>query len=143
MNRWLVYSLTAAFALMGTTACNSTCDDICSHYASCDPDFLLGDLGCEWKDSEDEVEEKCLDSCESEYDRLSDGDREEVDLCVECVFEEIGDSCDEGEQFEVVYDECDRECDDSDVGDFFEDFYDDWDLADEIEDCNSIDYPTG
>lgn len=140
MTRWLVYAATAALALAGSTGCGSTCGDMCSHFASCSPDFMFGDYDCDWKDDEGDVEDACLDACENEYDKLSDGDAEEVDACVECVMEEVGDSCSANEMNEVVADDCEDECDDSAVDEFFSDFIDDWDPEDDVE-CDAAPYP--
>ena len=125
--------MAASLALVGGIGCNSTCDDICERYSSCDADLIFPD-GCEWEDDEDEVMDKCVESCEDEYDKLSDGDAEEVDACIECVLDEVGDSCSSSKMNDAIEDDCDSDCDDSDVGDFFEDFYDDWDPQDDV-DC--------
>ena len=137
MNRWLMTTLAAALALAGGTACSSTCGDMCAQIASCDADFLFGDYGCDWEDDEADIEDACLDSCESEYDRLSDNDAEDVDACVECVMDEIGDSCSDGRMVEAVQDDCDSDCDDSDVAEFFDDFFDDWNPDNDV-DCPPI-----
>jgi hypothetical protein len=134
--------MAASLALVGGIGCNSTCGDLCAHYASCDAEFLFGDIGCDWEDDEDAVEDACLESCEDEYDRLSDGDAEEVDICVECVMDDIGDSCKAGKMEGSVEDDCNSECDDRDVGDFFEDFFDDWEPQNDV-DCPMYDEATG
>jgi hypothetical protein len=92
-------------------------------------------VSCKWEDDEAEVEDKCLEACEEEFDRLSDSDMEEVELCLECVEERLEFECDLDDYTDAIFDDCEDECEDDDVGKFMNEVVEEWEPADDM-DCD-------
>ena len=129
MTRKLLSAVGALFLLGGSTACSDTCDDMCEHIASCDPDLLIAipeGVSCKWDDDQDAVEEECVKACEDAWEGMADAEADEVENCLECVQEDLGESCRSSDWADAVDDQCRSECDGDDVGDFWEDFGEEW-----------------
>ena len=134
-------------AIMGLSVmgsgCGGACDTICGDAVDCEEDALSAYLeivdsdeeviGCGWDDPED-VRDRCIDACESEYDKLSSKEAESVDACIDCMQQEAGESC--GDLLDAADHGCDDECDDDeDVEEFFKELFHEWDLDDGDFDC--------
>ncbi len=108
--------------LTATTGCDSTCGTLCEGYAICYAEDL-DEQGCDWDDGIDGAIEECEEECEKSYDKLSDSEAEELDLCVDCVEEELGDfdECRDGDLADAIND-CDNDCEEDGAEEFWEDF---------------------
>lgn len=118
---------------VGVSGCGGTCSTYCDYWVQCGPDIAEDAasaagyaVSCDWDGSEDTLDDDCMDACERAYDWLSDSEMEQVDLCVECADEDLAGSCNGGDYVDAIYDRCDSECDDTDVGDWSTDISDDW-----------------
>lgn len=142
MNCRLGMLLALPLLLAAAPGCTSTCDTICDYMVQCVPDMCeyaieqVGvDASCKLHDDEDTTLDECLSECETQYDRLADGEMEKIDLCVECVDEKLGGEC-SGDDYIDAVDDCDSECDDDDVGDF----WNEWDGDTITADCEAGGY---
>ena len=128
MNKTLTLALGGIFCLMTATACDSQCDTFCEYVVDCFPEVVERSQGfssCDWEDDDEEATEKCVESCEDAYDKLSDGEAESVDECMECLDEDFGGSCSASKWGDAMEDECDSECDDDFGEEFWDEFNDD------------------
>jgi hypothetical protein len=124
---------------VGVTGCGGTCATYCDYMVQCGPDVVEDQYGglvsCSWDDDDDTVLDDCMASCESAYDRLSDSELEQVDMCIDCADEDLGGSCNGDDYRDAWSQHCDSECVDDDVGDWQNDLVDDWNLDNKMS-CN-------
>jgi hypothetical protein len=119
---------------------SKTCRKFCEYQLDCVEDQLDEQgLDCEFDDDPQEVLAECMDACQDTWKDLDKGDKEDVEACVLCVDEEVDGSCDLEDWGDAVYDDCEDECDDDDVGEFFEEVADDWDPDLECDDGSTPD----
>jgi hypothetical protein len=64
-------------------------------------------------------------------DKSSDREAETIEACMDCMDEELGGECGDGEDYYDALQDCDNDCLDDDTDDFWEDWADD--INDEIE----------
>jgi len=140
MNKLTSMMLVGACALLlGTVGCGGTCSTFCEAFAQeCGAEIVGESTSCEWDDPE-ALEEECNESCDEAMAQLSDSEAEEMDLCVECMDESLQGECSSWEDWaDAISDDCDRECDDDGVGEFFYDndgFFDNMNLKSSDLDC--------
>ena len=128
MKNLLTLLLGGSLVVFTTTACSGTCDTFCEYVIDCFPDVLADAQSfgsCDWSDSDDRATEDCVEACESAYDKLSDGESETAEACMDCLDEQFDGSCSSSKWGDAVADECERDCDDSDFEAFWDEFNDD------------------
>lgn len=108
----------AALALFAA-GCGGTCGTFCDYSLACIERELDG---CEFDDP-DELNSDCNDECNQAVDKLTRDERDEFSACVSCVADQLGspDECSDGDYADAI-DDCDSECNDSGVGEFFDEF---------------------
>lgn len=125
----LAWLLGLALLPLTTTGCGGVCATYCDYTLAC----FEEDTNCDFEDP-DEINADCREECDKALGDLSDDEAEEFDLCVSCVADEIGavDECNDGDYADAIGD-CDDECEEDGVGEFFEEF--DLDIDDDDVDC--------
>ena len=116
--------ITISLGLLGCDDEQHFCDKMCSPYLEAEKEWA--DDYCDgFDESDNSVKQKCIDACKGEWGGLSSGDQDDIEVCVDCVLDEVGNSPDYEDIAEAV-DDCDDECDDEDIGDFMGDFQQEW-----------------
>ncbi len=128
MNK-LTWTIGAALIALGAYGCGGTCGTFCDYLVECYPDVAeyQGYSSCKWEDGDDEALDRCGMACDDSMDRLSDRERETVEACIDCLDEELGGECRDGDDYVDAMQDCDNDCYDEDFGEFWSEFFEDMD----------------
>ena len=136
------YLAVLVLCVLGSAGCQTKCEQYCQRHVQCFPEetenSIVGSLirlDCKWESGKDEAEVKCFSACNKEFDQLSYAVQDEVSRCMDCQLRAGGDNGAGCENYDQMFKQCDTECNDTEVNDFFSDFNKEADLVDEL-DCD-------
>ena len=119
----------------------SSCERVCGPFTAAEDDW--SDEYCDGFDEPfGSVEAKCVNACNYEISTLSDSDRREVEVCLECVASLI-ELANDYEDISEAIEDCEHVCEDDDVTEFMAEFFEEWyDRIDYEQDCDGT-WPKG